>query len=124
MTADGSPNTTPVFLGQGVGPDGEDYGAGYYRNTYRGSTENFVEDADWFRLRNVSLRYQLPTTLLQNIFVQSASLALTGNNLWLSTPYSGFDPEGNRGNGNGDDGFGGFTYPSVRSFFVTLNVGF
>ncbi len=124
VTANGSPNTTPVFLGQGDGPDGVDYGAGYYRNTYRGSTENFVEDADWFRLRNVSLRYQLPTTLLQNIFVQSASLALTGNNLWLSTPYSGFDPEGNRGNGNGDDGFGGFTYPSVRSFFVTLNVGF
>ncbi|CAH1001457.1 TonB-dependent receptor P26 [Neolewinella maritima] len=124
VLADGTPNTTPVFLGQGVGPDGVDYGAGYYRNRYRGSTENFVEDADWFRLRNLSLRYQLPTTLLETVFVQSASIALTGNNLWLSTPYSGFDPEGNRGNGNGDDGFGGFTYPSVRSFFVTLNVGF
>ena len=124
VTADGSPNTQAVFLGQGEGPDGVNYGAGYYRNRYRGSTENFVEDADWFRLRNVNLRYQLPSTLLQNIFLESASIALTGNNLWLSTPYSGFDPEGNRGNGNGDDGFGGFTYPSVRSFFVTLNVGF
>ncbi|MCP9234881.1 SusC/RagA family TonB-linked outer membrane protein [Lewinella sp. JB7] len=124
VTADGSPNTKPVFLGQGTGPDGENYGAGYYRNRYRGSTENFVEDADWFRLRNVSLSYQLPAQLLETVFIRTAGLTLTGNNLWLETPYSGFDPEGNRGNGNGDDGFGGFTYPSVRSFFVTLNLGF
>ena len=124
VTADGSRNTTPVFLGQGTGPDGENYGAGYYRNRYRASTENFVEDANWFRLRNVSLSYALPTNLLENVFVSSAGVTLTGNNLWLSTPYSGFDPEGNQGNGNSDDGFGGFVYPSVRSFFVTLNLGF
>ncbi|MBB4079798.1 TonB-linked SusC/RagA family outer membrane protein [Lewinella aquimaris] len=124
VTADGSPNTKPVWLGQGEGPDGENYGAGYYRNRYRGSTENFVEDADWFRLRNVSLSYQLPAALLETVFIRTAGITLTGNNLWLETPYSGFDPEGNRGNGNGDDGFGGFTYPSVRSIFVTLNLGF
>ena len=124
VTADGAANTVPVFLGQGIGPDGENYGAGYYRNRYRASTENFVEDADWIRLRNASLSYQLPTGLLESVFVRSASVSLTGNNLWLSTPFSGFDPEGNRGNGNGDDGFGGFTYPGVRSFFVTLNLGF
>ncbi len=124
VKANGQPNTTPVFLGQGVGPDGEDYGAGYYRNRYRGSTENFVEEADWFRLRNVSLSYRLPSTLLESVFVRTAGITLTGNNLWLRTPFSGYDPEGNRGNGNGDDGFGGFTYPGVRTFFVTLNLGF
>lgn len=124
VLADGTPNTKAVWLGQGVGPDGEDYGAGYYRNRYRGSTENFVEEADWIRLRNVSLTYQLPATLLENNFIQRAAITLTGNNLWLDTPYSGFDPEGNRGNRNIDDGFGGFTYPGVRSFFVTLNVTF
>ena len=124
VTADGQPNTRAVYLGQGTGPDGEEYGAGYYRNTYRGSTENFVEDADWFRLRNVSLSYQLPATLLSNVFIDSANLRITGTNLWLKTPYSGFDPEGNRGNGNRDDGFGGFTYPGVRSVYFTLNLGF
>jgi hypothetical protein len=124
VTADGSPNTTPVFLGQGEGPDGEDYGAGYYRNTFRGSTENFVEDADWVRLRNLSLSYQLPAAVLENVFIRSANISLTGNNLWLSTPYSGFDPEGNQSSSNSDDGFGGFVYPSVRSFFVTLSLGF
>jgi TonB-linked SusC/RagA family outer membrane protein len=124
VTANGQPNTKPVFLGQGVGPDGVDYGAGYYRNVFRGSTENFVEEANWFRLRNVSLSYALPAPLLESVFIDRARVTLTGNNLWLETPYSGFDPEGNQGNGNTDDGFGGFVYPSVRSFFVTLNLGF
>ncbi|HVI47667.1 MAG TPA: SusC/RagA family TonB-linked outer membrane protein, partial [Chitinophaga sp.] len=45
--ADGTPNTQEVYLQQGKGPDGRNYGAGYYRNIYRGVTENFVEDASW-----------------------------------------------------------------------------
>lgn len=124
VLADGSPNTKPVWLGQGVGPDGVNYGAGYYRNTFRGITENFVEDANWFRLRNVSLSYQLPASLFSGNFIEGANITLTGNNLWLSTPFSGYDPEGSRGNQNADDGFGGFTYPNVRSYFFTLNVKF
>jgi TonB-linked SusC/RagA family outer membrane protein len=124
VTANGEPNTQEVWLGQGTGPDGVNYGAGYYRNVYRGITENSVEDADWIRLRNVSLSYQLPGSWLEGVFIERASITLTGNNLWLDTPYSGFDPEGNRGNRNIDDGFGGFTYPGVRSYFVNLNVTF
>ncbi len=124
VTANGQPNTQEVWLGQGVGPDGENYGAGYYRNYYRGATENFVEDADWWRLRNLSLGYTLPARWLQNAPIRRVNLTLTGTNLWLSTPYTGFDPEGNRGNSNADDGLGGFTYPGVRTFFATLSLGF
>lgn len=83
-----------------------------------------MEDADWIRLRNVSLNFQLPNKFLEGVFIDRAGLTLTGNNLWLDTPYTGFDPEGNRGNGNADDGFGGFTYPGVRSYFATLNITF
>ena len=32
VLADGTPNTKPVFLGQGKGPDNFDYGNGFYRN--------------------------------------------------------------------------------------------
>ena len=122
VLADGSPNTKPVFLGQGEGPDGVNYGAGFYRNTHRASTENFVEDADWIRLRNASLSYQLPQKLFDGKVFKGAGVTLTGNNLLLATPFSGFDPEGNDTNSNGSDGLGGFTYPAVRSFFLTLNV--
>lgn len=125
VLADGTPNTKPVWLGQGVGPDGVNYTNGYYRNTHRTISENFVEDASWVRLRSVSLGYALSPKLLQGTFVKNASLTVTGNNLLLGTDYSGFDPEtSSTPSGSNVDGFTGFSYPAVRSFLVTLNVGF
>ena len=112
-------------MGQQLGPDGVNYGAGYYRNVHRTVSENFIEDASWVRLRSVSLGYSLPNKLLQRSFVKNASLTVTGNNLWLSTDYTGFDPESSSTpSGSNVDGFNGFSYPAVRSFLLTLNVGF
>lgn len=123
---DGTPNTKPVFPGQGIGPDGVDYGDGYYRRFYRGVTEEFVEDASWVRLRSVSLGYNLPSSIFKNSFVKGAGISFTGNNLWLSTPYNGFDPEASDAS-SGDltaSSQAGFTYPQLRSFLFTLNVNF
>src|SRR5690625_577958 len=52
VLADGTPNTQPVYLGQGVGPDGRDYGAGFYRSEERTASENFIHDASFIKLRN------------------------------------------------------------------------
>ena len=93
VLADGTPNTKPVYLGQGVGPDGVNYGAGYYRNRYRGIAENFVEDASWVRLRTATLSYTFPAQLLPKSFIKNLGLGVTGNNLLLFTKYKGFDPE-------------------------------
>ncbi len=125
VLADGTPNTKQVWLGQGVGPDGEDYGDGFYRRFHRGVSENFVEDASWVRLRSLTLSYSLPSSLFENNFIRNSSVALTGNNLWLWTRYSGFDPENSSTpSGSNVTGFAGFTYPAVRSYLITLNVGF
>jgi hypothetical protein len=126
VLADGTPNTKAVYLGQGVGPDGHNYGAGYYRNVYRGVTEAFVQDASWVRLRTVSLAYTLPAKWLKGSFVKGATISFTGNNLWLSTPYNGFDPEASDAIA-GDltaSSQAGFTYPQLRSYLFTLNVNF
>lgn len=126
VLADGSKNTKAVYLGQGVGPDGiTDYGAGYYRNRYRGISENFVEDASWVRLRTATLSYTFPASMLGKSFVKNVSLAFTGNNLILITPYKGFDPESSSTEaGSNVNGFAGFTYPALRSYIFTLNIGF
>ena len=124
--ADGTPNTTPVYLGQGVAPDGKDYGDGYYRRVYRGVTEVFVQDASWIRLRTLSLSYNIPSNWLKGSFVKGASIAFTGNNLWLSTPYNGFDPEASdaiAGNLTASSQ-AGFTYPQLRSYLFSINVTF
>ncbi|MFD3000640.1 SusC/RagA family TonB-linked outer membrane protein [Pontibacter toksunensis] len=125
VLADGTPNTKPVWLGQGVGPDGVNYGNGFYRNLHRGVSENFVEDASWVRLRSLTLNYSLPNQWFESIFIRNASVSLTGNNLWLSTNYSGYDPESSSSpSGSSVDGFAGFTYPAVKSYLFTLNLGF
>lgn len=125
VLANGTPNTKPVWLGQGVGPDGVNYGIGFYRNVHRGSSENFVEDASWYRLRSASLSYALPSSLLSKTFIKSLSLSVTGNNLALWTKYTGYDPETSSTNaGSNVDGFTGFTYPAVRSFLFSLNASF
>ena len=127
VKADGTSNAKAVYLGQAKGPDGVDYGNGYYRNVYRGITENFVEDASWVRLRTLSLSYSLPAKLLATTKVlKGATISLTGNNLWLSTKYSGFDPESSSftASDNASEGFSGFTYPGVRSFLATVNLQF
>ncbi|MBG6236504.1 TonB-linked SusC/RagA family outer membrane protein [Pedobacter sp. CAN_A7] len=126
VLADGSVNTKEVWLGQGIDPSTQiNYGDGYYRLVKRGASEDYVEDASWVRLRSVTLGYSLPKQWIERSFVKNIKLSVTGNNLILWTKYSGFDPESTTTNsGSNIDGFAGMTYPAVRSFLFSLNVGF
>ena len=125
VLANGTPNTKPVWLGQRFGPDNVDYGEGYYRRLYRNVSEPFVTDASWVRLRSASLSYALPTNWLPKKAIRSASVAVTGNNLWLWTKYYGVDPESSSYDASSNnDGSAGFTYPTARTIMFSLNVGF
>ena len=125
VLANGTPNTKQVWLGQTTGPDGVNYGEGYYRIYYRNVSEPFVSDASWVRLRSASLSYRFPEKWLPAKAIKNASLSVTGNNLWLWTKYYGVDPESSSYDaGSNNDGSAGFTYPSARQILFTLNVGF
>lgn len=58
--------------------------------------ENHVLDKTFFKLRNLSLSYNLPTTLTDKLHVGKASLTVFGRNLILWTPAENHfvDPEG------------------------------
>jgi len=127
VLADGTQNAKAVYLGQSTGPDGVDYGAGYYRNYYRGASEKFIENASWVRLRSAGLSYTLPAGWLKPTHtISGATVSFTGNNLWLHTKYTGFDPETSSASAssNGADSFAGFTYPATRSFLFSVNLQF
>lgn len=122
VLADGSPNTQQVWLGQGIGPDGVDYGAGFYRNHFRSLSENFIHDASFIKLRNVSIGYDLPTSWLDTTPFSTVSFSVTANNIILWTPWKGYDPESfSAGAGGNGTGFTGLGYPGVRSFLFSLN---
>jgi len=126
VLADGSPNTQEVWLGQGVDEKtGRNYGNGYYRDWYRGNSEFFVQDATWVKLRSVSVSYNLPARWLGSGAIRRASVGLTGNNLLVFTDFNGYDPENSTTNsGSSAEGFAGMTYPALRSYLFTLNIGF
>ena len=86
--------------------------------------EQFVDDGGWLRLRELSLSYQLPSTLFENIIIDNAYITFTGRNLWIKTDYNGVDPETSlTGNGNGQ-GFDYFNNPGTKSYMVKIGVNF
>jgi hypothetical protein len=95
----------------------------YYTNM---SEELYIEkDINWLRLRDVTVRYEIPGRLLG---ARSASVYLTGTDLFLITNYSSFDPIVNANSaavgGSGGVGmdFGNFPMPHAVNFGI--NVGF
>lgn len=88
----------------------------------------YLEDGSFLRLNNTTLGYNFsPENLgLQN-FANSIRLSLTGQNLFVFTDYSGFDPEVNTGSDIGGIqtfGIDRFTYPRPRTILLGLNVSF
>lgn len=121
--SDGTRNTKSVWLGQGIGPDGVNYGDGFYRNTLRRLSEPFVQDASFVKLRSASLSYSLPGSVLAKSPFQAVTLSASVNNIILWTPWSGYDPESfSGGAGTNVTGFSGLDYPGVATTTFTLNL--
>ena len=73
----------------------------------------FVEDASYFRLRNIEFGY----TVNGIKGFEDIRLYISGKNLFTSTKYTGLDPEAS---GLVDNG----TYPSSTAFLFGLNIKF
>jgi TonB-linked SusC/RagA family outer membrane protein len=117
VTADGQPNTKAVEI------EGENF----YRSELRfpSASEVLLQDGSWLRVRNVSLSYSLPKSILARLPFTALAVNLTGNNLYLNTPYRGYDPEASQfGAGSNAFGFAGLTTPGIRNYTVGLNVTF
>ncbi|HEX8021556.1 TonB-dependent receptor [Mucilaginibacter sp.] len=70
---------------------------GYYLSTY-GSYVNsrFVENASYVRLKSLTLAYNFPASLFQNMkILQGIRIYAEAQNLWTITGYKGTDPEAN-----------------------------
>ena len=95
----------------------------YYGSGYRTSSR-WLYDGSYLRLRNATLGYSLPKTILQNFNISSFRLYVTGVNLFTSTKYPG-DPEVNTqvlGNIGGGQDF--YTIPQARTITVGISAKF
>ena len=88
----------------------------------------YLKDASFLRLNNVSLGYNFsPQVLGIGDWVRSLRLSVTGQNLFVSTDYDGYDPEVNTDRSIEDItsyGIDYLSYPKARTFVFGLNVTF
>lgn len=113
-------NTTAVALADPAN------GLGSYwrvRNGF-GYSEMEIYDTSWIRLRELTLGYSLPKSVLNGTFLGGVNITLTGRNLWLNTEYPGIDPETNLTGSSNGFGLDYFNMPNTRSYSATVNLTF
>ncbi|SIQ35660.1 SusC/RagA family TonB-linked outer membrane protein [Maribacter ulvicola] len=83
------------------------------------SSSRYIEDGSFFRLNNATLGWNIEN----KTFLDTLRIYITGQNLFVLTDYTGYDPEINTGGGNvyGVD-FGG--YPRPTTFLLGLDLSF
>lgn len=86
--------------------------------------EAYIEDGDFFRLREVAATLSLPAGIARRLRATSASLTVGGRNLALWTDYTGSDPEvlSNANAGFSRSDF--LTVPPSRRWVIKANLSF
>lgn len=89
----------------------------------------FLESGDFVRLQNLSLVYNF--NLKEDAAFKMLSLSLTGQNLFVITPYSGLDPEVSSSPDSGGllnsiptAGIDYVSYPNPRTITFGINAKF
>lgn len=83
------------------------------------SSDFWIQNGAYFRIKTLQIGYTLPKDITQNIGIEKARIYVSGNNLLTLTQYKGLDPEIGAGNGV-DKGI----YPQPRFYLVGFNVTF
>lgn len=88
----------------------------------------YLEDGSFLRLNNATLGYNLSPKLIGlDSVMDNVRFSVTGQNLFVITKYSGYDPEINTGTSVGEVqsfGIDYFSYPRSRTISFGLNVAF
>lgn len=99
-----------------------------YFNTYLGASEQYLYDATFIRLRELSLSYALSQQLLSRTPFGAVSLNISGQNLFHKAPNfpdgSNYDPESSSAGVDKTRGFEFMTGPQSRRFGATIKVTF
>ena len=78
---------------------------------------HLVENASFLRLKNITLQYTLPSSLLKHTGFNRVNVFAIGRNLLTWTKFRGFDPEP-------DTNLVRFNYPNTRQFVFGVELAF
>lgn len=83
------------------------------------TSNRFIEDGSYLRLKNITLGYTLPERISKKALMSSVRFYVSGQNLLTLTRYTGLDPEISSGTGDDNN-----VYPVSRNITFGLNVSF
>lgn len=112
---DGSPNDIRIYAGSG-----NENPWGYLT----GPNKGHIYDASFVKLRNLTLSYDLPESLIKNTFIEKFTISAIGRNLWIihkNMPYS--DPEAGLSAGN-IRGYQSGAHPTYREIGASIKLTF
>ena len=81
-------------------------------------SDRYVEDGSYIRIKNITLGYSLPVSMLERIGFRQLRIYGSVQNLYTITNYTGFDPE------VGLSGLDNSVYPQSRIITTGINIGF
>ena len=130
----GDPNTyEPIRDGEGnkiVNSTMVETNSLYFGETFaiNSAGEWNVYDATVYRLREISLGYDFPTSMMEKTPFGRISVSVTGRNLWFRAPNfpesTNYDPEINQYGASNIQGIEYSTTPSTRRFMFNLSLTF
>jgi hypothetical protein len=92
-------------------------------NSYDPSTR-FIEDGSYVKIRNITLSYEIPSSVVTRLKLTGLTISLGADNLYTFTNFWGQDPEVSINPANGLPGYAEFKYPNNRQYVCTINVRF
>ena len=91
-----------------------------YRST--SVSPEWIQKADFIKLREVSLTVEVPTRYLRATRAQTASVVFSGRNLAIWSDYEGVDPEVNSYGGRNFVRIDAYASPMARRFAAAINL--
>ncbi|MDD3787379.1 MAG: TonB-dependent receptor [Petrimonas sp.] len=87
------------------------------------SSDLYIKDGSYLRLKSMQLGYTLPVNLIRSLAIQRLRVFVSADNLLTFTKYDGFDPEIASG-GYTTIGIDRGIYPQSRTISVGANISF
>lgn len=117
------PNTTPDFDDKTLDPTGQVNNGDYRLSKFGSTARYFIEDASYFRVRELGVSYTLPKSWFRNI--AAVKLGFSARNLINIFDYYSYDPEvSNFGSNAISSNVEVTPFPSAKSVHFNVSVLF
>ncbi|SEW49725.1 SusC/RagA family TonB-linked outer membrane protein [Chitinophaga arvensicola] len=94
-----------------------------YGNQNEIKSSRYVYDASYIKLKNISLTYTIPTSLLSRIHARSLDVYISAQNIWTITNFPGYDPEVTNATNAITQGLETGTIPNPKTYTIGLRLG-